>query len=106
MPKKLCPICGEKLKTWYHSTEWGVMENGEKCLFCGFLDEFSYGRYRVVVGGKEWTWSYHASHEEVQKIECEIEAAIKIDPQAETFKDRFVWKFGDVFVVRKGEGHE
>jgi hypothetical protein len=78
-----CPLCGRELmkRSWSEDGPggYGCVEIDERCRYCDYSRNWSYGDTSLVVG--DWYDGYRphrATHAEIERVEAEFTHQIKL----------------------------
>lgn len=77
-----CPLCGRELRKRSWSEDgpggYGCVETDERCRYCDYSRNWSYGHTSLVVGGWSDGYPYSADNKVVERIEAEFNSQIAL----------------------------
>ena len=83
-----CPVCNESIsKKIVRDAEDKIVEQIRKCGKCGYSFDFSFGSYKEMVNGYEFSWN--ETDIENEKAFCEFRNFV----DENVSRNRFKWKF-------------
>jgi hypothetical protein len=81
-----CPICSTPLKEYIDTIDWGgpIAEHYAACPNKCYSYEYAYGYTTVLVGDKQFGWTYSTDKETLQAEQAAVDAAIETARENQT----------------------